>query len=68
MPLGRGAKDIPWPSNKAEKWIVHFPQDKSIWSFGQRLRRQRAAGQEVLRAPDRVGDGARAGMARWSTC
>ena len=34
MPLARGQQDIPWPSNKAEKWIVHFPQEKSIWSFG----------------------------------
>ena len=34
MPLARGQKDIPWPSNKTEKWIVHFPQEKSIWSFG----------------------------------
>ncbi|MCE9639653.1 MAG: phosphoenolpyruvate carboxykinase (GTP) [Betaproteobacteria bacterium] len=34
MPLATGQKDIPWPSNKAEKWIVHFPEEKSIWSFG----------------------------------
>ncbi len=34
MPLAAGQKDIPWPSNKSEKWIVHFPADKSIWSFG----------------------------------
>jgi len=34
MPLAAGQKDIPWPSNKSDKWIVHFPQDKSIWSFG----------------------------------
>jgi len=34
MPLAAGQKDIPWPSNKAEKWIVHFPEEKSIWSFG----------------------------------
>ena len=34
MPLAPGAKDIPWPSNKAEKWIVQFPEEKSIWSFG----------------------------------
>ena len=34
MPLAAGQKDIPWPSNKAEKWIVQFPEEKSIWSFG----------------------------------
>ena len=34
MPLAAGRKDIPWPSNKTEKWIVHFPEEKSIWSFG----------------------------------
>lgn len=34
MPLAAGQKDMPWPSNKAEKWIVHFPEEKSIWSFG----------------------------------
>src|SRR4051812_18423855 len=34
MPLAAGQKDVPWPSNKQEKWIVHFPEEKSIWSFG----------------------------------
>ena len=34
MPLAAGQKDVVWPSNKAEKWIVHFPEEKSIWSFG----------------------------------
>jgi len=33
-PLAAGQKDIPWPSNMKEKWIVHFPEEKSIWSFG----------------------------------
>ena len=32
-PLQTGQKDVPWPNN-AEKYIVHFPAEKSIWSFG----------------------------------
>ncbi|MEI7681278.1 MAG: phosphoenolpyruvate carboxykinase (GTP) [Betaproteobacteria bacterium] len=34
MPLAAGQKDVVWPSSKAEKWIVHFPEEKSIWSYG----------------------------------
>ncbi|HTP95749.1 MAG TPA: phosphoenolpyruvate carboxykinase (GTP) [Burkholderiales bacterium] len=33
-PLKPGQKDVAWPSNLEHKYIVQFPEEKSIWSFG----------------------------------
>jgi phosphoenolpyruvate carboxykinase (GTP) len=33
-PLAKGQADVPWPCNAKHKYIVHFPDDYSIASYG----------------------------------
>ncbi len=64
-PLAPFQGDVPWPCERdpKHKYIVHFPDDPVHLVVRVRLRRQRAAGQEVPGSAHRLGDGPQGGLA-----